>query len=280
MIKKVVIKMDKKRMMVSMAVTAAMLAMLTACGGDTAALAPDQSNEVTEAVADDTGKTEAADEPAEAMEEDGMGDVIDDEEASDIGSEADQYKQAYLEEAKTLLDAGDADQFAFVNLDGDDIPEFVASSSEGSWDKDQVFIYGINNGVAVLLASDIAPGMEGHSLGFYEGENIIDISGSAMGERHEYYSIRDGELDSVLTLEYCDDPEKDYETVYFVDGEEVDEAAYAKAEKEFLDSHGKLTMLDVENMSVVSIDCSQGYRDIKVESTLPYLSYDDIADGQ
>ena len=120
--------MDKKRMMVSMAVTAAMLAMLTACGGDTAALAPDQSNEVTEAVTDDTGKTEAADEPAEALEEDGMGDVIDDEEASDIGSEEDQYKQAYLEEAKTLLDAGDADQFAFVNLDGDDIPEFVAKS--------------------------------------------------------------------------------------------------------------------------------------------------------
>ncbi|MCR5357989.1 MAG: hypothetical protein K6E63_11375 [Lachnospiraceae bacterium] len=269
---------NKKRLIAATAATAVILAMLTACGGGATAAAPAQVNETAqEAVTEEVKEPEETEEAAEAVdEEDGMGDSFDEEEESGAASDADQYIQAYLEEAKTLLDAGDADQFAFVNLDGDDIPELVASSSEGSWDKDQVFIYGINNGVAVLLVSDIAPGMEGHSLGFFEGENIIEVSGSAMGERYEYYSVRDGELDQVFTLENYDDPEKDYETVYFVDGEEADEAAYAKAEKEFLASHGKLTRLETENMSVVSIDCSQGYRDVKVDSTVPYKSYNDL----
>ena len=188
------------------------------------------------------------------------------------------YSQAYLDEAKRLNDAHEADQFALVDIDADGVPELAASSSEGSWDKDQIFLYTVKDGKASLLASDIAPGMEGHYIGFYEGENIVEKSGAAFGEIHEYYSINEGGLSPVLSLQWLEDPERDYELVYLVDGQESDEAEYSKAEQDFLSSHANLTYLDTNEMAVMEVSSADGMRDTSVVSTKPYLSYDELAE--
>lgn len=188
------------------------------------------------------------------------------------------YSQLYLNEAKKLSEAGNADRFALVDVDGDDILEFAASSSEGSWDKDQIFLYTVKDNDIVLLASEIGSGMEGRYIGFYEGENIVELSGAASGENHGYYRISDGGLDPVLSLQWFEDPERDFETVYLVDEKESDEEQYAKAEQEFLDAHGKLTRLDTDEMTVVTVKSVDGQREVSVESTVPYRSLEEISE--
>ncbi len=44
-----------------------------------------------------------------------------------------------------MHDSSDADQFALIDIDGDGIGELVASDSEGSWEKDQVFLFTVKD---------------------------------------------------------------------------------------------------------------------------------------
>jgi hypothetical protein len=175
-----------------------------------------------------------------------------------------------------LNDSGDADQFALIDVDGDDTWEFVASSSEGSWDKDQIFLYTVGDDEVTLLASDIGTGMEGHYIGYFRGRNIIDCSGAAMGERHDYYKITDGELDPILSLQYFDDPERDYETVYFVDGEEVSEDEYNETGSKFFEELDTMISLDTEEMTEYSIEWTDGYTDMTVEDVIPYMTLEEF----
>ena len=187
-----------------------------------------------------------------------------------------EYTDIYLEKASELNDSGDADQFAIIDIDGDGTCEFVASSSEGSWDKDQIFLYTVKDGEAALLVSDIGTGMEGHYIAYFKGKNIIDCSGAAMGERHDYYEIKDGELNEILSLQYFDNPEKDYETVYFVDEKEVDEDEYNKAGKKFFEDIDTMISLDTEEMTEYSVEWADGYADLTLEDTIPYMSLEEL----
>ncbi len=184
----------------------------------------------------------------------------------------------YVEQIEKLLDAGDADQFALVDVDGDGVSELAASSSEGSWDKDQIYLYTPYNDEMVLLTSDIGTGMEGHYIGFYEGENLIDKSGAAMGSRDEYYEIKDGKLVPVLSLAWYPNPENNDELEYMVDDKVTTSAEYFKTEEEVLSSHGDLTILETPEMKVVSVSSKDGTREYKEKKKIPYKTILEIED--
>ena len=188
------------------------------------------------------------------------------------------YAELYLPEIEALHDAGKADRFAFVDVDGDDVPELAAVSSEGSWDKEQVFLYTVCDGKAVLLASDIAPGMEGHSIAFCPGENIVERSGALMGEKRDIFEIRDGALQPVLSLQRNTDPVSG-EDVFFVDGTETDEAAYHDAEEAFVSGHDTMVMLDIEELSIVSLRWADGYREMTAAGSVPYMTFEQVTGG-
>ncbi len=200
----------------------------------------------------------------------------------DISDEDLSYEDLYLEEMVTLYDAGDADQFAFVFINEDDIPEIIAVSSEGSWDKDQIFIYTIgNDNELVQLITDVAPGVDGKYIAFADEENIIEVSGAAFGERHEYYEIKDGKLNPILTLESYNDPENDGEDedarLYFIDDKAADEKSYMEAEKKMVSDYDKMVRIDVENMTEVALTSTDdGYREIEEKDVIPYLTPEDM----
>ncbi len=173
-----------------------------------------------------------------------------DEEAEEAEEEP-TYQNLYLKEAKDLVDSDNADNFALYDIDGDGVPELIAVSSEGSWDKDQVFLYTFYNDEIVLLASDIAPGMEGHYIALYDGENLVELSGAATGESHVYYELVEGELNPVLSLQSFDDPSDEDKTVYLVDDDEVSEEEYTEACDDFAAVHGTKTILDLEDQDGV-----------------------------
>lgn len=188
----------------------------------------------------------------------------------------DSLTQQYIDQMEILLSDGDADQFALVDVDGDDIPELAASSSEGSWDKDQIFLYTVYDGELILLASEIGSGMEGHALGFFEGENIVCQSGSPAGDREVFSEIIDGALEPVLSLEWFEDPNNDYETVYYVDDEETTEKKYQKSMQDFISEHGYMTIIGTEEMSVVSLNGDNGYLETDVQKGIPYKTLPEI----
>ena len=190
-----------------------------------------------------------------------------------------EYIDLYLEKASELDKAGKADQFALIDIDGDGIKELAASSSEGSWDKDQVFLFTVKDEEIVLLTSDIATGMEGHYIGCFEGQNVIDCSGAAAGERHNYYEIKDGELNLLLSLAYFDDPEKDYETVYFVDEKETDEDEYNKKGKKFFEKLEDMTVFETKEMKEYTVKWADGYTELTESDTVPYMSLEELQEA-
>ena len=120
--------------------------------------------------------------------------------SADKNTEDNAYKAAYLDKINELKSEGLADQFALVNIDGDDIPELIASDSEGSFDHENAFIFTIDNDSAVQLAGVIT-GVDGGSLDYAEGANLIHISGAAAGTRDVFSKINDGNLEEVFRAE-------------------------------------------------------------------------------
>jgi len=189
---------------------------------------------------------------------------------------ADASLQRYLSTITELHDSGRADRFALVYVDEDDVPELAAVSSEGAWDKEQTFLYTLSGDEPVLLASDIAPGMEGHSVFFCEGENFIVCSGAALGERLICCAIGANGAEQVLSLERIPNPADPDEVAYAVNGEETDEAQYLAALEAFAASHDTMIRLDIEEMRIVSLAVEDGDIAETVVGTIPYQSFETI----
>ena len=246
---------------------------MCACGAKDAEPESDDESEVTEEVAEDD-------------EEEGRGDLIEEEDDEEEGrgdqfSDEDLYAALYIEQIEALIEAGDADQFAFYDINADEIPELIAVSSEGSWDKDQIFLYTFYDDEIVLLLTDVAPGIDGHYIAFSGENNIIDCSGAALGERHDFYEITDGELNPILSIQYYDnlDTEDDTDDIlYFVDEEETDEEGYLEAEEKIVNDMGVMLMLNADEMTVISQSYENGYREFTEEDHIPYMSYEEIMD--
>lgn len=191
------------------------------------------------------------------------------------------FEELYHDVIAELYSTGAADQFALVNVDGDEVPELAASSSEGSWDKDQIFLYTVYNGAPVLLTSTVGTGIEGHYIGFYEGENVVECSGAASGDRRDFYEIRDGKLELIRSLQWYNDPTSpDGDTVvYFVDEAETDMETYRAADEAMIEAHGALTILETAQMRLFRVSCENGWRDFEELATISYASYDDATGG-
>lgn len=246
--------------------------VLAGCNADTGTTPQAEAETVASDEAQSQVETAASDEAQGKAEtpDEGQSESTEDAKAPDDGA------NPYLAKAEELSKSGLADRFALIDVDGDDAPELAAVSSEGSWEKDQVFIYTVKDGDVILLTSDIAPGMEGHRVGFYKGLNLIERSGAASGERHDFYTVKDGKLEAVLYLMSFDDPDKDFETVYLVDDKETDEDTFIKTAKDFLSSYKNMTVLDIEAMSEATPDFSDGYENLMVNGTVPYLSLEEL----
>ncbi len=189
---------------------------------------------------------------------------------------ADASRQRYLSIITELHDSGKADQFALVYVDGDDVPELAAVSSEGSWDKEQIFLYTLDGDRPVLLASDIAPGMEGHSVAFCEGKNTIVCSGAAAGERRVCYAIGPDGPEQILSLEWSPNPANAGDISYFINGQATDEAHYRTEAGAFTAMYGTMIRLDSTEMSIVALRFEDGSIVETITGSLPYQSFEMI----
>ncbi|MCR5109272.1 MAG: hypothetical protein K6B28_14045 [Lachnospiraceae bacterium] len=178
----------------------------------------------------------------------------------------------YIDMIDDLVSSKKADQFALIDIDGDDVKELAAVSSEGSWEKDQVFVYTVYNGEAVLLASDIAPGMEGHQIAFYEGKNILVISGAAAGECYQSYNMDGGKLKPLRSAESNSISGEIFKT----DDKEVSEDEYYESLKEILIPGEEMIVLDTGSMNVKKADYDNGYPEYSDIEERPYMTPEKI----
>ena len=142
------------------------------------------------------------------------------------------YIIEYLEKEREI------DQFILVDINGDFLPELVASSSEGSWYKNQVFLYTVCDGELIELAKDIGPGMGHHYIAFYEGDNLIEISGGPNNDVC-FYKMKSGKLSeerSYSAWNYLDEDGK-YKYKYSINDKLVEEEYYDKDMEKFLSDY-------------------------------------------
>ncbi len=195
------------------------------------------------------------------------------------GSE--EYAQVYLDKIAELNEAGKADLFALVDVDGDETPELAAISSEGSWDKDQVFLYTTDGAKAILLASDIGPGMEGHSIAFFEGKNLFVQRGAAMGDAFTFYMIENSQPVEVMSSYsgYMIDDNGEEIFAGTVDGNNVTEEEYYLAIKDRMENAGNIIELySPENTEMLEeeVNFKNGSLNFNTIGGRAYNNYDDM----
>lgn len=252
-------------MMVSCILVAAVLTGCKTSADETAAAKPD-TTETTKPPEPE----EAEPEEVEAPVEDTVPEEPAEEEEDGIDSAC---AQLYFDHIQKLFLSGTADQFALVNVNDDNIPELVACSSEGSWEKDQVFLYTIYNDEVSLLISDISPGLDGHFIAYYEGENLVVQSGSAAGERYEYYQIQDGQLEFLTSFSsfLLDDMN------YRIGEQEVSETDYLQTQKDFVSAHGAISTFELAEIHTETITFDNDYLEYMDVSSKPYMTFDEIS---
>lgn len=262
--------MRKMRRLPALAMTV-ILAGIMGCG-QTAA--PDTGASASEA------EVEKA--VSEASIEDKVtGDKAAEEEASsepEISPEAlrELYAPVYAKLAEELYTSGDADWFELVYVDGDDIPEMVAVDSTNSWEEDEIFVYTAWENEPVLLISEIGPGMEGHEVILFEGENLIENSGAVSGERERYFDIYEGHARQILEAyaDYLMDEDTGEGGYFLINGEEVTEKDYKDTLAGFLVDHKKALVLTCENMLEEDVSWQyDGYFHVDGTTVRPYYSY-------
>ena len=203
-----------------------------------------------------TGNTEETDE--------GKGDLITDEnqfadsdtDEADAGEESGGY-EVYLDKINELKSAGLADQFelAFINDDGDDIPELIASDSSGSFDHENAFIFTVNNGEVVEVASVIA-GVDGANLDYAIGANVVHISGAAAGMRDVFSRIENGKLEELFAAEATS---MDEDAKYSINGSSVKENEYYEQIKAFMEPYNPLVRIAYDGLYEVEYKYENGY---------------------
>lgn len=223
------------------------LALLGLAGCKDAASLPPAATEPEAPSAAETEETAAA--KTEETAATGSDASEESQEASDNG-----YEALYAAEIDRLVSEGLADEFLYVNIDEDDVPELVASDSAGSFDHDNAFIYTIADGKAVLLAGAVT-GVDGKSLGYSKGNNIIRESGGIAGSADVFSKIENGALTEVFraemidTLEANEDDEEIYK--YSVNGKEVDKAQYLDELSKFVEPYDPFTSIDYDALTTV-----------------------------
>ena len=253
-------KMIKR--MTALAFASILTLTLAGCGsGDSGAAkveepAKAQAEEPVEEQTDEPAEKQT-EEPVAAPEEASSEEAapVVDEQAKDNDESADEprYITAYRGLVKEMSDAGVADQFMLAKIDGDEIWELLASSSEGSFNQENTFIYTFHNDEPVLLASVIA-GSDGASLSYSEN-NLIRQTGSMAGMTDVYSSIADGALKEEFRAEMINtfetDAAGDEVFSYTVNGKEVSKEEYEKQLADFNAKNAPFVVIDSEGLNVM-----------------------------
>ncbi len=182
------------------------------------------------------------------------------------------YAALYLEKINELKAEGSADQFALEDIDSDEIPELIASDSEGSFDHDNAFIFTFHDGKVTLLASVIA-GVDGGDLDFAKGGNLIHVSGSAAGMRDVFSEIEDGKLKEVFSAEASS---MDEDAKYTVNGKEAKEAEYYEQINGFVEAYNPLTRIAYDGLYEMTYTYADGYGSFEQGSAGKYSTLDEI----
>ncbi len=250
------------RQMTALALAAILALTLVGCGsGDSGAA---QVEEPATAQAEEPA-TAQAEEPVEEQSEVPVAssEEASSEEAASVEQEVQRggggladkpgYITAYRGLVKEMSDAGVADQFMLAKIDGDEIWELLASSSEGSFNQENTFIYTFHNDEPVLLASVIA-GSDGASLSYSEN-NLIRQTGSMAGMTDVYSSIADGALKEEFRAEMINtfetDAAGDEVFSYTVNGKEVSKEEYEKQLADFNAKNAPFVVIDSEGLNVM-----------------------------
>lgn len=183
-----------------------------------------------------------------------------------------EYAGLYLDKINELKSEGLADQFALEYIDQDEIPELIASDSEGSFDHENAFIFTVYNGEAVQLAAVIA-GVDGGSLDFSKKNNLIHVSGAAAGMRDVFYEIKDGNLTEVFSAEASS---MDEDAKYSADGKDVKEEEYYEQINGFVKAYNPLTRIDYDGLYEINYKHEDGYGYFELGSADKYSSLDEI----
>ncbi len=194
-------------------------------------------------------------------------------EAAEESADSDNaYGALYLDKINELNKGGFADQFALADIDEDDIPELIASDSEGSFDHENAFIFTVYNGEAVELASVIA-GVDGGSLDYAQGANLIHISGAVEGMRDVFSKIQDGKLSEVFAAEASG---MDENAKYSVNGSNVKEDEYYEKIDEFVKDYNPMTRIAYDGLYETNYKYEDGYGYFEQGSADSYSSLDEI----
>lgn len=184
------------------------------------------------------------------------------------------YREIYLELIDQLYSSDKADLFALVNIDGDEVPELAASSTDGSWEKDQEYLYMIYNEAPVLLISDIAPGLDGNGIGFFEGKNVIERRGTATGSSETFYEVNEGQLNPIFTMQQYDLDGNHY----LINDVEVGADEFMTEAGSFFENIDTVIELGTSEMTVSKInpDFEFVYFGFDIVGTRPYITYSQI----
>lgn len=249
---------------------------ITGCGGEASvpAQAPAPAEENMDMDDPNEGLGDLIEEEADEESSDEAGErTFDeaDEAAATEGSK--EYAAIYLEKINELEADGSADRFALVDIDSDEIPELIASDSEGSFDHDNAFIFTFHDGKAELLASVIA-GVDGGNLDFSRGGNLIHVSGAAAGMRDVFYEIEDGKLKEVFSAEASSMNE---DAKYSVNGEDVKEEEYYEQINAFVEAYNPMTRIAYDGLYEINYTYADGYGSFEQGSSGKYSTLDEIS---
>ena len=204
--------------------------------------------------------------------DEGRGDVIPEEESAD-------YASLYLGEIEKLASEGLADQFTLVNIDEDDIPELIASDSTRSYEHENAFIYTVSDGKAVLLAKAMT-GVDGASLSFCEGKNIIREAGGLMGQNDTFSKIDNGKLSEVFKAEALISPETDENGeeiyTYSVNGKDADKTTYLDEFSKFIEPYSSMISIDYDGLNSIKFTSDQDMVWFEVTDTGKYSTKEEI----
>ncbi|MBQ7463278.1 MAG: hypothetical protein IJS86_00285 [Lachnospiraceae bacterium] len=242
---------------ITIVLTVCLTAALFGCGVKSEEAQQDVSKAEPASIPD-----EAAEEPENEAENPDLTEEEPESEIESADTAAEEEKDdngfgPYLDKMNELKSKGLADQFtlAFINDDGRDIPELIASDSKGSFDHENAFIFTFEDGKVVEVASVIA-GVDGANLDYAIGANLIHISGAVSGMRDKFYRIEKGKLEEVFAAEATN---LDENPKYSINGESVKEDDYYKQINSFMEPYNPLVRVAYDGLYDVTYTYSDGY---------------------
>lgn len=188
------------------------------------------------------------------------------------------YVELYLERIFELKSTDMADQFLLVDVDGNDIPELAASHSSGTFSEDNTFLYTVYDNSVVLLECGTS-GMDGCSIEFSEGNNVIARRYGLVGEEYIYSKLNQGQLEEIFSTSTGGMYNEEVgDTVHYwgINGNGVSKEEYYDQIADFAMSYYPFTRIDYEGLWTIDISYSDGYINYERTYKQEYMTYDEI----